>query len=107
MHQTIINTSKELGINVTKGTIYTSEIFDVYENISHLLDTLPKNINLLASEMEAFGIFTVANFLNKETTCLVSISDSPYKKSEDLSLEKRQTALDNMIILALESIIKR
>lgn len=56
--------------------------------------------------MEAFGIFTVANFLNKEATCLVSISDSPYKRSEDLSPEERQTALDNMIILALESIIK-
>ena len=106
MHQTIINTSKELGINVTKGTIYTSEIFDIYESISHILDKVSKNINLLASEMDAFGIFTVANFLNKEAPYLVSISDSPYKKSEDLSLEERQTALDNMIILALESIIK-
>ena len=57
--------------------------------------------------MEAFGIFTVAKFLNKEATCLVSISDSPYKRSEDLSPEERQTALDNMIILALESIISK
>ena len=89
------------------NTIYTAEIFDVYESIEHLLNKVPKNINLLASEMEAFGIFTVAKFLNKEATCLVSISDSPYKRSEDLSPEERQTALDNMIILALESIISK
>ncbi len=107
LNQKIINTSKKLNINVTKGTIYTSEIFDVYESIEHLLNKVPKNINLLASEMEAFGIFTVAKFLNKEATCLVSISDSPYKRSEDLTPEERQTALDNMIILALESIISK
>ena len=107
LNQQIINTSKELNIPINKGTIYTSEVFDAYEPINHLLNKIPKNINLLACEMEAFGIYTVAKFLNKEATCLVSISDSKYEKDKDLTALERQTTLDQMIYLALNSIIKK
>ena len=54
--------------------------------------------------MEAFGIFTVANFLKKEATCLVSISDSKFEKGQDLTAKERQTTLNQMIELALEAI---
>ena len=107
LNQQIINTSKELNIPINKGTIYTSEVFDAYKPINHLLNKIPKNINLLACEMEAFGIYTVAKFLNKEATCLVSISDSKYEKDKDLTALERQTTLDQMIYLALNSIIKK
>ena len=107
LNQQIIKTSKELNIPINKGTIYTSEVFDAYEPIDHLLNKIPKNIDLLACEMEAFGIYTVAKFLNKEATCLVSISDSKYEKDKDLTALERQTTLDQMIYLALNSIIKK
>ena len=107
LNQQIINTSKELNIPINKGTIYTSEVFDAYEPIDHLLNKIPKNIKLLACEMEAFGIYTVAKFFNKEATCLVSISDSKYEKDKDLTALERQTTLDQMIYLALNSIIKK
>ena len=102
LNQQIIKTSKELNIPIN-----TSEVFDAYEPIDHLLNKIPKNINLLACEMEAFGIYTVAKFLNKEATCLVSISDSKYEKDKDLTALERQTTLDQMIYLALNSIIKK
>ena len=57
--------------------------------------------------MEAFGLFTVANYCNKDATCLVSISDSKFEKGNDLTPEERQTTLNQMIFLALESIIKQ
>ena len=56
--------------------------------------------------MEAFGLYNVALDDNKEATCIVSISDSLFEENVDLTSEERQTSLNEMIILALESIIK-
>ncbi len=106
LNQIILDKASKLNINITKGTIYTSEVFDGYLNINHLLKDVPKNVNLLASEMEAFGIYTVANFLNKDATCLVSISDNKFEPEKNLTTKERQETLDTMIILALESIIR-
>lgn len=107
LNQQIINTSKELNIPINKGTIYTSEVFDAYESIDHLLKKIPNNIQPLACEMEAFGIYTVAKYLKKEATCLISISDSKFERNNDLTALERQTTLDQMILLALNSIIKK
>lgn len=107
LNQLIKDTAKTYNINLKKGTIYTSEVFDGYESIDHLLSKVPSNIKLQACEMEAFGLFTVASFLNKEATCLVSITDSKFDHSCDLSPLDRQTTLDEMIELALNSIIKK
>ena len=107
LNQIISNTAKAINIPVKAGNIYTSEIFDVYAPIDHLLNKLPKNANVLACEMEAFGLFTVAAYCNKDAACLVSISDSKFEKDNDLTPDERQTTLNQMIFLALESIIKK
>ena len=107
LNQIILNTSKEINIPIKKGHIYTSEVFDVYAPIDHLLNKIPKNTKLLACEMEAFGLFTIANYCKKDASCLVSISDSKFEKGADLTPEERQTTLNQMIFLALESIIKQ
>lgn len=106
LNQIILDQSKKLNIKVTKGTIYTSEVFDAFEPIDHLLKDVPSNMNLLASEMEVFGLFTIADFFKKDATCLVSISDSKFNPERNLTTEERQLTLDKMIHLALESIIK-
>ena len=106
LNQIIQYQSEKLNIKINKGTIYTTDVFDGYENIDHVYKDLPKNANLLAVEMEAFGIFTVANFLGRDATCLVSISDSKFDPDRNLTAEERQNTLDKMILLALESIIK-
>jgi purine-nucleoside phosphorylase len=106
LNQTIIKTSNDLNINLKKGTIYTAEVFDVYASIDHLLKKVPKNITLLACEMEAFGLFNVAKYLNKDIACLISITDSKFEPNNILSAKERETSLNEMISLALESIIK-
>ena len=106
LNKTILETSKELNIPIKTGTIYTAEVFDVYKNIDHLKQTIPENIKPLASEMEAFALFHVAEDDNKEVACIVSVSDSLFEENVDLTPEERQTSLNEMIILALESIIK-
>ena len=70
------------------------------EDTKVFLDRLPKDI--LASEMEAFALFYIAKSLNKEATCLLTVSDSKFDTRVVSSLD-RQNSLTTMIELALES----
>ena len=103
INDTIFKTAKKLKFNIKSGTILTADVFTVYANIDHILEKKPKHIKLLANEMEAFGLFHVANLCNKKASCLVSIVDSPYE-SVMLSASDKEKNLNDMIILALESI---
>ena len=55
--------------------------------------------------MEGFGLVHVANTMDCEATTLMTVVDSKYSKVV-LSPEDRETKLNKMINLALESIIK-
>ena len=102
---TIDNTAKELGINIVKGPTITNDVFDVYVKIDHIKSNSPIDSELLAKEMEAFALFHIAKKENKEAAALISVVDSEYEEVE-ISPEDRETKLNNMIKLALESIIK-
>lgn len=106
LNQIIEKRADRLGIDINKGGLYTSEIFEPYIPTPHLTKQIPKNIKLIATEMESFALYSIADYLGKDATCLVTISDSPYEKGNDMSAEERQTTLNKMIYLALESIIK-
>ena len=103
LNNQILNTANKLSIPVTYGTIMTADVFTVYADVSHILEKMPKHINILANEMEAFGLFHVANLCGKEATCLMTIVDSPYE-DRMLSEDEKVRDLNDMIILALESI---
>ncbi len=103
LNEKILKTSKKLNINVNYGTILTADVFTVYANIEHIIKKIPKNIKILANEMEAFGLFHIANFLNKEAACLLTIVDSKYDENT-ITEEEKVNNLNEMIILALESI---
>ena len=104
LNNKIIKTSKKLKTKLVTGTILTADVFTVYANIDHILKNVPTHINLLCNEMEAFGLFHVAELCGKEATALVSIVDSPFEKTM-LSTENKEKKLNDMIILALESIL--
>ena len=103
--ETIDNTAKELGINIVKGPTLTNDVFDVYVNIDHLKNNSPIDSELLAKEMEAFALFHIARKEGKEAGALISVVDSAFEDIQ-ISPEDRETKLNNMIKLALESIIK-
>ena len=100
----IIKSSEKLKMNIKVGTILTADVFTVYANIDHVLKNVPSHINLLCNEMEAFGLFHVAELCGKEASALISIVDSPFEKTM-LSSEEKEKKLNDMIILALESIL--
>ena len=105
LNEIIENTAQKLGINIHKGNTVCTDCFDVYmTDVNKFLNRVPENFDPISAEMEAFALFYVAKILNKHASCLMSVVDSKYIK-EIATTEERQTGLNNMIKLALESII--
>ena len=100
----IESVAKENNLSYMRGNTYTSDVFDVYCNIDKYLEQFKEN-NLLIVEMEAFSLYTVSKYFNKKSTTIVTVVDSKFEKVE-ISPKERETSLNNMIKLALESIIK-
>ena len=98
--------SKSINIPVVRGTVLCNEYFDPYqEEIQKLFDRLPKDLKILGSEMEAFALFYTAKVLGKQAACLLTVVDSIFEK-KSISTEERQTSLNNMITLALETALQ-
>lgn len=94
--------ASKLDINIVEGNVMSTDCFDWYvKDINVLLDRLPKD--LIAAEMESFALFYLAKQFNKEASCLLTVVDSHYKK-EELSAEDRESKLDKMSLIALESV---
>ena len=61
-------------------------------------------MDFLSVEMEAFGLFYIAKKLGKEASCLMTVVDSLFDK-RSLTSEDREKSLNDMITMALDSII--
>lgn len=102
----IENTAKEHNISITKGNTVCTDCFDIYmTDVNKFLERIPNGFNPVSAEMEAFALFYNAQLLHKKASCLMSVVDSKF--IEDIATpEERQTGLDNMILLALNSATK-
>ena len=102
LNNTILNTSKELNMNIYKGNIYSSDVF--YEQNNDFKDKVEK-YSVLGVEMESFALFINAKLLNKKAATLLMVSDS-FTFTDKLSSLEREQGLDTLITLALESSLK-
>lgn len=106
LNSVIENTAKENNINLVVGNTVCTDCFDVYmTDVNQFLARIPKDFNPVGAEMEAFALFYVANMLDKKASCLMSVVDSRFI-NEIATPEQRQTGLNTMIKLALDSAIK-
>ena len=106
LNSIIKNTARESSLNIVSGNTVCTDCFDVYmTDVNKFLDRIPDNFNPVAAEMEAFALFYNAKLLNKKASCLMSVVDSKFIK-DIATPEERQTGLNNMIKLALDSAIK-
>ena len=105
LNEKIEQSAKENQIPILKGMILTSDVFNVYVDQEKYMANYPKELNTLASEMEAFGLFFIAKKCHKKASCLLTVVDSPYD-SEEAASEERQNSLNAMIKIALDSILK-
>lgn len=106
LNSIIEDTAKDSNINVVLGNTVCTDCFDVYmTDVNKFLERVPDNLNPVAAEMEAFALFYNAKLLNKKASCLMSVVDSKFIK-DIATPEERQTGLNTMIKLALDSAIK-
>lgn len=102
LNNIILNTSKELNINLLIGNVYSSESF--YE-LDLNLEELINKYNIKCVEMESYSLFINSKYFNKKSSCLLTISNS-FVTNESLSSKEREEGFNNMIVLALESSLK-
>lgn len=99
-------TAKEMNLNLPLVNCFCTDVFDKYvTNLDDLLSNLPRDLILQVAEMETFALFYNANLFNRNASCLLSVVDTIHS-GESVSPEARQTALNDMIKLALDTAIK-
>ncbi len=101
----IVDTAANLNQKVHLGTIMTMDVFGPYVDAEAALKRVPEGIKPLGEEMEGFGIVHIANSMGRRASIIATAVDSKYSDVV-LSIEGREKSLNDMITLALESIIK-
>lgn len=104
LNKKILEVAKEKNMKIHVGTIVTTDVFGPYVDVEAILNRIPKDISPLAEEMEAYGIIHIANSFRREATCMVTAVDSKFS-DVIVSPEERQTSLNDMITLALDSLV--
>ena len=107
LNEIIKSTAEVLNMSdkLHEGMLTTMDVFGPYIDYDRVLNRIPKEYEILGEEMEAFALIHIANSMNIEATAMATVSDSKYS-DKVLSIEDRQKSLNDMIKLALESIIK-
>lgn len=103
LNDVIINAAKEHDIYLFTGNTICTDAIDLYmTDVNKFIERMPSDFNPISSEMEAFALFYTAKMLNKKAACLMSVVDSKFI-TELATPEQRQTGLNTMIKLALDS----
>lgn len=105
LNKIILNVAEISDQQILYGMATTMDVFGPYIDFDRVLDRIPKGYEILAEEMEAFGLIHVANTMDVEATALMTVVDSKYSETV-LSPEDRETKLNDMISLALDSVIR-
>ena len=109
LNNLIETTAHDLDINIVKGTTACTDCFDLYMTTgsTEFLKRAPDELAIIGVEMEAFALFYTAKVLGKNASCLMSVVDlNSDKDAHQATAEERETGLNNMIKLALESATK-
>ena len=105
LNDKIIEAAKETNKKLHIGTMLTCDAFGPYINMDNVLNRIPNDVHPIAEEMEAFALVHVANSFKRDAAAIATAVDSKFS-DEVLSIEDRQTSLNDMITLALDAIIK-
>ena len=98
----INNTAIELGFDLKRGRVFTTDAF--YSNPKNAMDLALEN-GCDIVEMESYALFLNAKNFHKRATSILTITDEIYS-GKQMSSKEREIRLNAMINLVLESIIK-
>ena len=105
LNEKLKNSARNLNIKIKKENILTSDCFDWYvSELEKSLERIPNYINVSGVEMESFAIFYIASIFKRKASCLLTVVDS-HHRSEDVSAELREKSLDDMALIAFNSIL--
>lgn len=93
--------AKNLGVNVRVGNIFSADLF--YSPEPEFFDKMAK-FGILGVEMEAAGIYGVAAEFGGKALTICTVSDH-IKTGEQTTSAERQTTFNEMIEIALESVL--
>ena len=103
LNEKLKKAAEKLGISCREGLIWSSDVFYYDEKmLPGALQTAIDN-NLIAAEMESFGLFATAKNLGKKAACILTVSDNIITHVETTA-EERQSKLVDMIKIALEAV---
>lgn len=96
-----VDAAEDAGISVKVGNIFSADLF--YTPAPEMFDTL-ENLNVLGVEMEAAGLYGVAAEFGAKALTILTVSDH-IRTGEKTTSEERQTSFNEMIIVALDSLL--
>ncbi len=99
LNDQVVKVAKELEIPIHRGRIHSSDVF--YRQDFDSFKNIRDEHGCIAVEMESFALFANAKILNKEATCLLTVSDS-LVSGELTTSDERQNAFTKMMTIALE-----
>ncbi len=101
MAQAAVLAAKHKGINVHVGNLFSADLF--YTPDVEMFDVMEK-YGVLGVEMEAAGIYGVAAEFGAKALTICTVSDH-IRTGEQTSSEERQLTFNEMIEIALESVL--
>lgn len=101
MTQALVQAAKNLNITPKVGNLFSADLF--YSPDSAMFDTMAK-YGIVGVEMEAAGIYGVAAEFGAKAATICTVSDH-IKTGEQTTSEERQNTFNDMIIIALESVL--
>lgn len=103
LYNKIVKTAKAINIPLHNTRIHSSDVF--YRHKGNAIVEVGEGKKCGCVEMESFALFANAKALGKNAACLLTISDSLITH-EETTAEERQTSFDNMIKIALETVLR-
>ncbi|MDD1360596.1 purine-nucleoside phosphorylase [Metamycoplasma hyosynoviae] len=97
LNELIKKNAKELKKKIHEERVFSEEAF---YNAKSIEEKIAKSGGAVCVEMEAYGLFTIAEHLNKQAACLLTISDNLVTKEYTTS-EQRQNSFNEMMEIAL------
>lgn len=103
LNSLIKEVSDNLNISIKTGRIHSTDAFYTMDKsvLHHIRDTY----GCLGVEMESFALLHNANVAGKKAACLLTVADHALT-NEKATVEERQHAFENMINLALGTVVE-
>lgn len=93
--------AKARGVEVKVGNLFSADLF--YSPDPEMFDVMDK-YGIVGVEMEAAGIYSIAAEYGAKALAICTVSDQ-IKTGEQISSEERATSFNEMMVIALESVL--